>query len=84
MPSISFATGSAPTEYDILGYVAKDARNLRECHVFFCGDTAPDVMATVGQVRPQHPALGRHTACTLPWAPNEHAERSCLSLPWAP
>lgn len=49
MPSISFATGGDPVDYDIIGYVAKDARNARECHVFDCGHMAHDVMATIGQ-----------------------------------
>lgn len=49
MPSISFATGGDPEDYDVIGYVAKDDRNVRECHVFECGDTAHDIIATIGQ-----------------------------------
>lgn len=49
MPCISFATGSEPADYTAIGYVAKDHRNMRECHVFECGDLASDVMATIGQ-----------------------------------
>ena len=49
MPCISFATGGDATEYDMIGYVAKDARNQRDCHVFDCGHMAHDIIATVGQ-----------------------------------
>eukprot|EP00051_Salpingoeca_urceolata_P001133 m.38866 g.38866 ORF g.38866 m.38866 type:complete len:524 (+) comp11215_c0_seq3:133-1704(+) len=49
MPCISFATGGDQTDFDVIGYVAKDAHNRRECHVFDCGHMAHDVMATVGQ-----------------------------------
>ena len=48
-PCISFATGGDSTEYDMIGYVAKDARNVREVHVFDCGHMAHDVIATIGQ-----------------------------------
>ena len=50
MPCISFATGGDAIDYDMIGYVAKDARNAREIHVFDCGHMAHDVIATVGQV----------------------------------
>eukprot|EP00047_Mylnosiga_fluctuans_P002114 m.223237 g.223237 ORF g.223237 m.223237 type:complete len:461 (-) comp10897_c0_seq1:59-1441(-) len=49
MPCISFATGGDAVDYDVIGYVAKDQRNVREVHVFDCGHMAPDVMATIGQ-----------------------------------
>jgi SHC-transforming protein 1 len=49
MPSISFATGGDQNEYDMIGYVAKDMRNVREVHVFDCGHMAHDIIATVGQ-----------------------------------
>jgi len=49
MPSISFATGLGEADYSIIGYVAKDHRNIREVHVFDCGELAPDVMTTIGQ-----------------------------------
>ena len=49
MPSISFATGGSAQNYTTIGYVAKDSRNVRECHVFDCGDMAQEIMATVGQ-----------------------------------
>eukprot|EP00042_Codosiga_hollandica_P019230 m.58792 g.58792 ORF g.58792 m.58792 type:complete len:489 (-) comp49194_c0_seq1:121-1587(-) len=49
MPCISFATGGDSNDYDMIGYVAKDARNVRECHVFDCGHMAHDVIATIGQ-----------------------------------
>ena len=49
MPCISFATGGSPSDYSVIGYVAKDHRNFRECHVFECGEVAGDVMATIGQ-----------------------------------
>lgn len=49
MPCISFATGGSPSDYTVIGYVAKDHRNFRECHVFECGEVAGDVMATIGQ-----------------------------------
>ena len=49
MPCISFATGGDSTDYDVIGYVAKDSRNVREVHVFDCGHMAQDVMATIGQ-----------------------------------
>jgi hypothetical protein len=49
MPCISFATGGDANDYDMIGYVAKDARNMREVHVFDCGHMAHDVIATVGQ-----------------------------------
>lgn len=49
MPCISFATGGDATEYDMIGYVAKDARNQRDVHVFDCGHMAHDIIATIGQ-----------------------------------
>lgn len=49
MPGISFATGGEAEDYDVIGYVAKDSRNVREVHVFDCGHMAHDVMATIGQ-----------------------------------
>ncbi len=49
MPCISFATGGDASEYDMIGYVAKDARNQRDVHVFDCGHMAHDVIATIGQ-----------------------------------
>lgn len=49
MPNISFATGGDAEDYDLIGYVAKDSRGKRECHVFDCGHMAADIIATVGQ-----------------------------------
>lgn len=49
MPNISFSTGGDPEDYEIIGYVAKDNSNRRECHVFDCGHMAADVIATIGQ-----------------------------------
>eukprot|EP00043_Microstomoeca_roanoka_P007137 m.68971 g.68971 ORF g.68971 m.68971 type:complete len:496 (+) comp13708_c4_seq1:216-1703(+) len=49
MPCISFATGGEAYGYTTIGYVAKDSRNIRECHVFECGEMAPEIMATLGQ-----------------------------------
>eukprot|EP00053_Salpingoeca_punica_P017046 m.162950 g.162950 ORF g.162950 m.162950 type:complete len:438 (+) comp17102_c0_seq1:141-1454(+) len=49
MPNVSFATGGDNIDYDVIGYVAKDAQNVREAHIFHCGDLAPDIMATIGQ-----------------------------------
>eukprot|EP00040_Diaphanoeca_grandis_P003000 m.23377 g.23377 ORF g.23377 m.23377 type:complete len:454 (-) comp14193_c0_seq1:224-1585(-) len=49
MPNISFATGGDVEDFEIIGYVAKDHMNKRECHVFDCGHMAADVIATVGQ-----------------------------------
>lgn len=51
MPCISFATGGEAEDYDVIGYVAKDARDQRDIHVFDCGHMAHDVIATIGQVR---------------------------------
>ena len=48
-PNISFATGGDEGDYDLIGYVAKDQRNFRECHVFDCGPRAKDIIATIGQ-----------------------------------
>ncbi|EGD73348.1 hypothetical protein PTSG_05060 [Salpingoeca rosetta] len=49
MPAISFATGGSSHDYTTLAYVAKDSRNVRECHVFECSDMAQEIMATIGQ-----------------------------------
>ncbi|EDQ87487.1 uncharacterized protein MONBRDRAFT_33313 [Monosiga brevicollis MX1] len=49
VPSISFATGDRPNTYERIGYIAKDQRNNRECHVFDCGSRANEIMVTIGQ-----------------------------------
>ena len=49
MPNISFATGGEGDEYNVIGYVAKDSANNRECHVFDCGDDAQNIISTIGQ-----------------------------------
>lgn len=49
MPNISFATGGDAEDHEFIGYVAKDASQFRECHVFDCGDHAADIIATIGQ-----------------------------------
>lgn len=46
MPNISFATGGDGEESQFVGYVAKDSRNRRECHIFDCYGKAPDIIAT--------------------------------------
>lgn len=65
MPNISFATGGEAEDYDLIGYVAKDARGARDIHVFDCGHMAHDIIATLGQAFElrfkQFLAKGNHT-----------------------
>ncbi|KAJ8923639.1 hypothetical protein NQ315_010219 [Exocentrus adspersus] len=50
MPRISFASGGDSDTLDFVGYIAKDANDLRACYVLECGGgLAKDVISTIGQ-----------------------------------
>lgn len=50
MPRISFASGGDADTLDFVGYIAKDANDMRACYVLECGGgLAKDVISTIGQ-----------------------------------